>query len=97
MRLKVSSHLGLLFDLEVKDSRVTYHFVEQVLQASVLRWVEQGITVWEPISGELAYDKYDPWNSGRVHIKVDEPRFIYALESYLGKQFSNFTYEVVDD
>lgn len=97
MRLKVSSHLGLLFDLEVKDKRVTYHFVETVMQSSVLRWVEQGVIIWEPASGELSYDKFDAYNSVQTRVRPNESHFIYALETYLAKQFNQFTYELIDD
>lgn len=97
MRLKVSSNLGLLFDLEVSSGRVTFHFVEDTLQNSVLKWVEQGITTWESHNGELAYDKFDPYNTVPIRIKVDHPLFIYYLDAYLGKQFGNFTYELIGE
>src|SRR5574338_361227 len=97
MRLKVSSHLGLLLDLEVKDGRITYHFIEHVMQSSVLRWVERGIVIWEPASGELAYDKYDAWNTVQVRVTPKDSHYIQSLYTYLAKQFNQFTYELIDE
>jgi hypothetical protein len=88
MRLKVSSDLEPLLDLEMIDGRLQYHFVAVDLQPAVDRWISRGISEW-------IQDGPERWDFHPRVTYVDHPQFLFRLKLYLEKQF-HFTYELIE-
>lgn len=89
MRLKVSSRLGPIFDLEMVDSKLIYHFVKATVQKEVTDWVAHGVIEWVQ-DGPERYDCYP-----RV-TAIDHPQFFSRLKQHLERQFT-FTFELTEN
>lgn len=85
MRLRVSTD-ELLFDLELVDGRLQYHYVKDTLQTAIFRWVQYGMEDRVQDSPEWHDFHYET-------IHIDHPQFLSKLKWYLEKQFP-FIYEL---
>lgn len=84
MRLKVSVTDELLFDLELIDGRLQYHYVKDTLQTAIFRWVQYGVDDW-------VQDGPERWDCHPETIYIDHPQFLSKLKCIWKNNFPSST------